>query len=293
MSPPTVLLLALAGVALIILILRWRRRRGRVELKGQSFSPAWTDILQRRVPQYRFLSEPERERLHGHIQVFLAEKHFEGCGGLALTDEIRLTIAGQACLLLLNLEGADYYSRLRSILVYPSTMRPAYAERLTSGTLAPGEEPILGQSWGHGTVILSWDSVRGSAAISDGRNVVLHEFAHQLDQEDGEADGTPFLERTSSLHRWEQTMREHYARLRQAAEGGEATFLDPYGATNPAEFFAVATEAFFETPAGLKRDHPALYDQLARYYRQDPASWGEPPAHPEGTRPAPPGEGRE
>lgn len=283
MSRLLFVLLAVAAVAVVVFILRRRGRRGRARLRGRRFPRAWSDVLKRNVPQYRYLSDEERGRLQGHIQVFLAEKRFEGCGGLEMTDEIRLTIAGQACLLLLNLEEADYYSRLRSVLVYPGTVRPAYADSLASGVLAPDEAPVLGQSWGHGTVILAWDSVRGSASAADGRNLVLHEFAHQLDQEDGEADGTPYLERTSPLHRWERIMREHYADLREAAEDGQSTLLDPYGATSPAEFFAVSTETFFERPADLQRDHPALYEQLARYYRQDPASWRD-PDHPEGGR---------
>ena len=277
MSRLLLLVLAVAVVAAVVVGVRLYGRRRRAELKGEPFPRAWDDILERTFPLYRRLPGEDRERLHGHVQVFLAEKNFEGCGGLELTDEVRVTIAAQACLLLLNLEEADYYSRLRSILVYPSTVRPVYVERHASGVLPPEDAPILGQSWGHGTVVLSWDSVRGSAsAPDDGRNVVFHEFAHQLDQEDGAADGVPYLESASALRTWGEVMQHHYATLRDAVEEGRTTLLDEYGATNPAEFFAVATEFFFEKPAQLKRKHPALYEELARYYRQDPAAWPEP-----------------
>lgn len=271
------LLLAAALVAAAVLLRRrWKRAR-RDRLRQRPFPAEWRGVLERSLPLYRRLPDAERERLHGHVQVFLDEKSFEGCGGLALTDEIRVTIAAQACLLLLNMEDADYYSRLRSILVYPSTMVPAYAHRAAHGTLTSEPQPVLGESWGHGTVILSWDSVRsGASAVDDGRNVVFHEFAHQLDQEDGDADGTPPLESFSAFLTWGRVMQEHYAKLRRAAEQGRPTLLDEYGATNPAEFFAVATECFFEKPLQLKRKHPALYEELAAYYRLDPSAWTRP-----------------
>jgi Mlc titration factor MtfA (ptsG expression regulator) len=287
MPRPLLFLLAAALVAAALLLLRRRRARGRAALRERPFPAAWREILERSFPVYRRLPAADRERLHGRIHLFLAEKSFEGCGGLELTDEIRVTIAGQACLLLLNLEEADGYARLRSILVYPSTVRPVYVERPATGTLPPAEEALLGQSWGHGTVILAWDSVRRSAsATDDGRNVVFHEFAHQLDQEDGAADGVPYLESGSALRAWGEIMQQHYAALRDAVEEGRSTLLDEYGATNPAEFFAVATEFFFEKPAQLKRTHPALYDELAGYYRQDPAAW--PPPEPDEPAPGSP-----
>lgn len=237
------------------------------QVHAQPFPPSWHEILLRTFPLYTRLSPSDQQRLHGHVQVFLAEKNLEGCGGLELTDEIRVTIAAQACILLLNLPEANYYSELRSVLVYPSTVVPVYAGTQAHGSITPEAQPVLGQSWGHGTVILSWDSVkRGATAPNDGRNVVFHEFAHQLDQEDGGADGTPYLESFSALRSWGVVMREHYAGLRTAVEDGRKTLLDEYGATNPAEFFAVATECFFEKSLQLKRKHPALYDELAEYY---------------------------
>lgn len=272
-----VLLAAVAIVAAVFLAARsWSRRReaGRRErLRARPFPPAWGSILERTFPVYDRLSEGEREALHGHIQVFLAEKHVEGCGGLEMTDEIRVTIAAQACLLLLSLD-ADYYPDLRSILVYPTTVVPRYARESSHGTVAGEPHPVLGQSWGHGTVILAWDSVRrGVSNMSDGKNVVFHEFAHQLDQETGEADGVPHLESLSAFRTWGRVMREHFVALSEAAEEGRKTVLDDYGATDPAEFFAVATEAFIEKPLQLRRKRPELYEVLAAYYGLDPASW--------------------
>jgi Mlc titration factor MtfA (ptsG expression regulator) len=270
------LLLVFAAALLVggILWARARKRARREEVREQPFPAAWRDILLRTFPLYARLPEPDQDRLHGLVQVFLAEKNVEGCGGLELTDEIRVTIAAQACILLLRLEDANYFADLRSILVYPSTVVPVYAHAHEHGALVEEAEPVLGQSWQHGTVILAWDSVkRGSAIPNDGRNVTFHEFAHQLDQETGEADGTPYLYTPSALREWSAVMGEHYVALRRAVEDGRKTFLDDYGATNPAEFFAVATEFFFEKPLQLQKKHPNLYGELAEYYGQDPASW--------------------
>jgi Mlc titration factor MtfA (ptsG expression regulator) len=228
------------------------------------------------MPLYGRLSDAERARLEGHVQVFLAEKHFVGCGGLELTDEIRVTIAAQACLLLLG-RDVDGYPELRSILVYPTTVVPEHVEPLVDGELVHEPEPLVGESWAHGTVVLAWDDVLdGAATADDGWNVVFHEFAHQLDQETGDSDGTPHLDTLAGLRRWRRVMREHYTALREAADEGRPTLLDPYGAEDPAEFFAVVTECFFEQPLDLKLEHPELYRELAAYYRLDPVSWHAP-----------------
>ena len=274
MRPWLLLIFVAALVVGGILWARARKRARREEVLEQPFPAAWRDILLRTFPLYARLPEPDQDRLHGLVQVFLAEKNIEGCGGLELTDEIRVTIAAQACILLLRLDHANYFADLRSILVYPSTVVPVYAHTHEHGVLAEEAGPVLGQSWGHGTVILAWDSVkRGSAVPNDGRNVTFHEFAHQLDQESGDADGTPVLYAPSALREWSAVMGKHYVALRSAVEDGRKTFLDDYGATNPAEFFAVATEFFFEKPLQLQRKHPDLYGELAEYFGQDPASW--------------------
>ena len=228
--------------------------------------------LERNVPYLRKLDDAERKKLEGLVQVFLAEKSFEGCGGLELTDEMRVTIAAQACLLVLHRDG-DLYPELASILVYPSTFR-AKTVRAEGGVVVEGDQARLGES-ARGTVVLAWDDVlHGGRLTHDGHNVVLHELAHQLDQEDGAADGAPILDRRSQYGAWARVLGHDYEELAEAVERHRKSDLDEYGATNPAEFFAVVTEAFFERPRELERKHPALYAQLREYYRQDPARRG-------------------
>jgi Mlc titration factor MtfA (ptsG expression regulator) len=246
-------------------IRKWRRER----LDKTPFPPAWVRILEQRVPYYRLLSEIEQAELRKLIRVFLAEKKFEGCAGLKITDEIRVTIAAQACLLLLNREH-DYYGGLHSILVYPNSyLAPAkFVDDL--GVVHEGDEGRLGEAWLRGSVILSWDDVRQDASdIDDGFNVTLHEFAHQLDQQDGSFDGAPLLEKSSHYPSWARVLMKEYQALGRAAERGQETLIDQYGATDPAEFFAVVTEAFFEMPEALNEEHPELYAELKKFYRQD------------------------
>jgi len=222
------------------------------------------------VPLARWLSAEERERLLRLVQVFLTEKHFEGCGGLTVTEEMKIRIAAEACLLLLNLEG-PCYPTLRTVLVYPHGFVPKFAGSPGTGEIARSPVPLIGESWGDGVVVISWDdAVRGARNPVDGDNVVLHEFAHQLDAEDGAANGAPILP-PGALRTWGGVLSEEYERLRRDAADDRRSALDDYGATNKAEFFAVATEAFFEKPVQLEREHPALYTQLRQFYRQDPA----------------------
>jgi Mlc titration factor MtfA (ptsG expression regulator) len=250
------------------------KRRRRERLRAAPFPPEWDAILRKNVPLYDRLGEADRRELQGHIQVFLAEKHFEGCGGLALTDEIKVTIAAQACLLLLHRQ-TDYYRRLITILVYPSAYLAKSVEPIGGGFVLEGEQGRLGEAWADGVVVLSWDDVRaGASDIKDGHNVVLHEFAHQLDQEDGVADGAPILDRRSRYVAWARVLGAEYEQLRQSGREGRKSVLDRYGATNPAEFFAVATECFFEKPVQMRKKHPELYEELKEYYHQDPAGLG-------------------
>jgi Mlc titration factor MtfA (ptsG expression regulator) len=223
------------------------------------------------VAFYATLSSEEQAELRALIQVFVAEKSWEAHGGLEMTDEIRVTVAAQACLLLLRLD-ADFYPRLRSILVYPSSYVPQRVERWAHGHLEPPPAVHLGESWSSGVVVLAWDSVRaGAADAGDGSNVVFHEFAHQLDQEAGSSDGVPLLEHPSTYRAWGRVLEQELARLRTDTERGRPSVLDEYGATDRAEFFAVATEAFFERPHALRERHPALYEELRRFFGQDPA----------------------
>lgn len=249
--------------------LRERRRR---RLRQAPFPPEWRAIVERNFPLFRRLPPDDQAELLGHMQVFLDEKKFEGCGGLEIDDEIRVTIAAQACLLLLHREP-HYYPRLVSILVYPHAYVAKTTERLPGGVVLAGESGRLGESWVDDVVVLAWDAVRsGASDANDGHNVVLHEFAHQLDQEDGSANGAPILERRSQYVAWARILGQEFSSLREKMARGEVTDIDPYGATNPAEFFAVVTEAFFERPHALRRKHPALYEELALFYRQDPAA---------------------
>jgi Mlc titration factor MtfA (ptsG expression regulator) len=258
---------------MILGLLRQRRRRS---LRAQPFPKDWLRIIERNVPFFRRLSTDDQAELLGHIQVFLAEKRFEGCAGLELTDEIRVTIAAQACLLLLH-RKTDYFPRLLTILVYPSTY------------LAEEKRPIEGPIWEEGTthrqgetartmgsMVLAWDAAKsGAADSSDGKNLVLHEFAHQLDYENGAADGAPaFASREQQLS-WGGVMRTEFTSLRAADDTGIPTLLDTYGAISPAEFFAVSTEAFFERPVALRGHHPRLYAELQRYFQQDPIEYSD------------------
>jgi Mlc titration factor MtfA (ptsG expression regulator) len=264
-----------AGTAIVLASLigvRVFRSRKRARLMARPFPSEWKGFLEKRVALYRHLPNSLKEQLHSDIQVFLAEKRFEGCGGFEITDEVRLTIAAQACILLLN-HKTKFFSKLSTILVYPA----AYVAKKMSpiGSEYVEEETVrLGESWDGGTLVLAWDHVKhGPRDMNDGHNVVLHEFAHQLDQEEGGADGAPILEHRSSYAPWARILRREYENLREEVRHHVKDVMDGYGATNPAEFFAVATETFFEKPRQFKNKHPELYEQLRGYYKMDPAEW--------------------
>ena len=252
------------------------RRRDRVRAEPFPCNLARDPRAQSRL--FQRLSEDDRAELLGHTQVFLAEKHFEGCGGLGLTDEIRVTIAAQACLLLLH-RKTDYYPELTSILVYPTGYTADEERHIGGGVWEEGPEDRLGHTGSHlRALVLAWDAAsHGAADPSDGENVVLHEFAHQLDFENRNADGTPALETHAEYLAWARVMSAEFNELRRAEAVGAPTLLDGYGATNPTEFFAVATEAFFERPRALRARHPELYRELQSFYRQDPATFSSEP----------------
>jgi len=249
------------------------KQHRRKRLRSQPFPLSWLDIIHKNVPIYDRLPEADQRELQGHLQVFLAEKYFEGCAGLELTEEIKVTIAAQACLLLLHRE-TNYYPRLVTILVYPYAYVAKNIEPIGGGVVQENETARLGEAWKDGVVVVSWDDVRrGALDLHDGHNVVLHEFAHQLDMENGSADGAPILDHRSQYVTWARVMSDEYEQLRRDTEQDRTSVLDEYGATNPAEFFAVATECFFEKPIPLRRKHPQLYEELKNYYRQDPGSF--------------------
>jgi MtfA peptidase len=248
----------------------WRERRRRF-LRNQPVPDEWRAIISRNLPFYDRLSLEDQQELLGHVQVFLDEKRFEGCAGLEVTTEMRVTIATQACLLLLH-RKSDYYPRLISILIYPSGYVVDEKRHLEGHIWEEGPEGRLGETGrGMGSLVLAWDAAKsGARDPSDGKNLVLHEFAHQLDFEDHVADGVPALGSHREVLSWAEVMKMEFAALRAADEAGIPTLLDTYGATNPAEFFAVATEAFFERPRALRRQHPRLFAELSRFFRQDP-----------------------
>jgi Mlc titration factor MtfA (ptsG expression regulator) len=248
--------------------------RRREKLRNEKVPAEWVEILEQNLPLFNRLTPADRKELLGHIQVFIDEKYFEGCGGLTLTDEIRVTIAAQACLLLLH-RNTDYYPNLTSILVYPSGYTAHESRYLGGGLWEEGPEDRLGHT-AHNlrALVLAWDAAHhGAMNPSDGSNVVLHEFAHQLDFENRSADGTPDLETRSDYESWSRVMSAEFERLRRSIPYNYDTVLDIYGAQNPTEFFAVATEAFFEKPRALKELHPDLYDALMRYFKQDPVTY--------------------
>lgn len=255
------------------------KRRRRKRLREVAFPEAWRTLLVEKFPIYARLNEADRKELEGHIQVFVSEKEFEGCGGFEITDEVRVLVAAQACLLLLHRE-TDYYPELRSILIYPAP----YVAKTRWNEEQEDSDPLkrarLGESWQNGSVVLAWSAtLSGAFNIHDGHNLVLHEFAHQLDQENGTADGAPplqdddWLKRLIHYQTWARVLGTEYQTLCHNTEKGRKTVLDEYGATNPAEFFAVATECFFEKPQQLKAKHPQLYEELKSYYQQDPANY--------------------
>jgi hypothetical protein len=244
----------------------------RSRIKHRVFPGDWITIIERNVPLYKCLPESLQKRLHSHINVLLAEKTFKGCGGLEITDEIKLTIAAQAALLLLN-ERGTYFSKLHLILVYPSAFI-AYQTTAFGAQYLEEIQVKSGESWQIGIVVLSWEDIRRDVLNwKDGRNVILHEFAHQLDQESGGVSGVPILEKRADYVSWGRIFREEYEKLCHKVAQGVETVIDEYGATNPAEFFAVVTETFFEKPFQMKREHPELYQELKRYYQLEPTEW--------------------
>ncbi|MDO8861982.1 zinc-dependent peptidase [Haliea sp. E1-2-M8] len=262
-------LLIVALATLLLFVLPARRRRRAL---AAPFPAAWDALLARRLEPYAGLEKAERRQLQDLVRLFLADKQFHGCGGLDVTEEMRVLIAAQACLLLLN-RSSRIFPGLQHILVYPGAFVREGEEWHEDGTVSEVSSELLGESWDAGKVILSWEDVdRDLDHFGDGFNVVLHEFAHQLDSESGSENGTPVLSASDS-DEWVRVMTREYEGLATAAEREEETLLDPYGASAPAEFFAVITETFFELPDQLSAQHPELFSLLRRYYRVDPAQW--------------------
>ncbi|WP_372796249.1 zinc-dependent peptidase [Pontiella sp.] len=260
MFPLLLLILILLLVPAVFVLQRKVKQQRREQLMQSPPPGHWFGTLKKTLPMVKKLSSNHWKQLAGLMQVFLAEKKFEGCGGLEVTEEMKVTVAAQACMLLLG-RNAQVYPRLKTVLLYPHT----YTD---------GEAARLGESWNTGAVVLSWDSVKGGARnFKDGHNVTFHEFAHQLDQEDGVADGVPILGENNAYQTWARVFRHEFEHLVEETDRGHKDVMDAYGATNPAEFFAVVTETFFEKPRQLKNKHPELFERLRNYYKVDPEEW--------------------
>jgi hypothetical protein len=250
-------------------LFRIRRRRS---LRLRPFPENWRRLLEENFPLYHLLGQDLKNQLHGLVNIFLDEKTFIGCRGQQITDQVKVTIASQACMLLLN-RKTNLYPRLKTIYVYPHTyvVDTKYHD---SGLVIEGKDVRLGESWHNGPVVIAWDSVaRAARSVHHRKNVVIHEFAHQLDQEDGVINGTPLLDSPSSYETWANVLGAEYQKLCDTLYAHHHSVIDPYGASSPAEFFAVATEAFFEKPCQLLKHNPRLYDEFKNYYKLDPAQW--------------------
>ena len=260
---------AVVVVAALVLppLLRARRRRA---VQQQPLPHAWREILERRLPVRTRLPVALRQAHDGLVQSFLAEKQFVGCNGLAVDDDMRVTIAGQACLLLLGRPGS-LYDDLRSILVYPSAFWVEDEVHDEDGLVTRRRRMLSGESWDAHRIVLSWEDIAGTVTTpDDGFNLVLHEFAHYLEAE-GRGLAQPAAGR--GIDDWADDLADEYDAFADLAERDEETFLDPYAAEDEGEFFAVATEDFYERPAPLRDAHPRLYALLREFYGVDPAQW--------------------
>jgi Mlc titration factor MtfA (ptsG expression regulator) len=266
--------MAIASIAIAILAYPLFVKLRRDRLMSRPFPAHWLGIIESNLRIYPYLSALQRRQLQGCIQVLLAEKQFIGCLGLRVTEEMKIAIVAIASLLLLNQRG-EYFPNLRSILVYPGAYVVTETVMDESNVVEERRVARLGESWTRDQLILAWEQVQQDTRNwNDGFNVVLHEFAHQLDQEDGRAEGVPVLPRELDYAMWAKVMSSEYLQLREDIQRGAKTVMDSYGATNPAEFFAVATETFFEKPRQLIQKHRNLYELLQRYYQVDPVQWG-------------------
>ncbi|CAN7457728.1 zinc-dependent peptidase [Pseudoduganella sp. LjRoot289] len=272
------------ALAVPLYLPRWRLRRA----LARPWPEAAEAVLQRNIPVYASMGEDLRGQLRRLVKQFLHQKTFVGCEGLQVDEEMRYTIAGQACLLLLN-RPSKVYRALHTILVYPSAFLVPRKQLDAGGVVTDHHQTLLGESWDDGRVVLSWADVkRGYRDWTDGHNVVLHEFAHQLDSESGSSNGAPYLGSKDSYRSWSAVLSRDYDNLRyDAYYGRQDSVLDHYGATSPAEFFAVATETFFEKPWQMAERHAALFEEFGKYYRVDPRLWLARPAPPAAEAPQP------
>lgn len=256
------------------MIFGWLRQRRRRRLLATPRPADWPAVFERELELWPRLDPDTQRRLIEVARVLIAEKNWEGAGGFDLGPPEQAVIAAQAGLLLVGLPRHDYYPHIASVVVYPASYVIPGGQPAPGGVVDTGTRTVLGTAHRGGTVVLAWHSAReGGREADDGRNLVFHEFAHALDMLDGVIDGTPPLPDAKAYRTWFEVMTRYYERLVAAANGRQRTLLDTYGATNVAEFFAVATEAFFEKPRQMKRKLPDLYGVMQAFYHQDPAGW--------------------
>lgn len=268
----TLILLAVLIYPIYLLVKDILKKKKRETLKTTPFPKEWENILHKNMATYAKLPEALQKELQWKTMVFIEEKDFEGCNGITITDEIKVTIAAQAVMLLLN-KSIDIFPKLTTILVYPSTYVASQAV-LSEAQRTESDVPVAGQSYSDGVVILAWNHVIGGGRNDkDGHNVVFHEFAHQLDQADGYADGMPILEKREQYKPWIKIVGQEFQEFLDKISRGRKDVIDAYGATNPAEFFAVVTETFFEKPSQLQKKHPELYEEFRMYYKMNPLEW--------------------
>ena len=255
------------------MLFTWWKNRRRRRILANAFPSGWLKILDDTVGHYHVLTETDRARLRDTIQILIAEKDWEGCRGLEMTDTIRVTVAALAGVMILGLSDF-YFENVQTVLVYPSEYVVKQKRAIVGDLVLHEDSERLGEAHHHGPIILSWDEVQANAREPGfGQNLVFHEFAHKLDMRNGEMDGTPDMPTRDLSARWSRIMNEEFRRLQRAERHGRETLIDPYGASEPAEFFAVVTECFFDSPQAMKAEHPVLYELFGEYYHQDPASW--------------------
>jgi MtfA peptidase len=253
------------------MVFGWLRRRRRQRLFDRKLSEPWRGFLSTNFTHYNWLSPSEKSRLDGLTQILVAEKNWEGCNGLVMTDEVKVTIAAQAGLLTLGLT-VERFDSIISVLVYPASYVARETVVQPGGVVLEGKSHRLGEASSIGAIVLSWpDVLLGGRVPDDGFNVVFHEFAHALDLQGHGFDGAPLLENRAQYRTWAEVMTTEYHRLISRTRRGAHTLLDPYGTVSEAEFFAVATECFFEQPLAMEHEHPKLYELFRDFFRQDPA----------------------
>jgi len=267
-----IFVITIVVILLVLFVIKLQRKRLRESLKLVDFNPAWVMILQNNLALYNKLPDLLKKKLHGLINIFLHEKTFSGYNGLIITDEIKVTIAAQACMLVLN-RNDDLYPSLKNVFMYPDAFKSMQTK--SDGMVETIQETVrIGESWTLGHVVLSWrHSKQGAMNAGDAQNVVYHEFAHQLDHEDGAIDGTPILDLAENYESWSKVFTHEYNQLRNKISANKKTLIDEYGTVSEGEFFAVVTELFFERPILFDREHPELYKELKQFYHLDPLEW--------------------